>query len=119
MEECMSNAARLEYELAALVQSTPFRSIDVTVSCDDTWMTRGHSSKVGAASVIWCEVGKVLGMGTRSKVCKSCQYWEKADKNSLKYRWSRASHDNACTRNHDGSSGAMEKDIVRDIILFI
>ena len=78
-------------------------------------MTRGHSSKVVAASLIGCEMGNVLGVGTRSKVCKSCQYWDKADKNSLKFRQWRASHDNACTQNHDGSSGAMEKDIVRDI----
>ena len=78
-------------------------------------MTHGHSSKVGAASVIGCETGKVLGMGTSSKVCKSCQYWDKADKNSLKYRRWRASHGNACTQNHDGSSGALEKDIVRDL----
>ena len=104
----MSNAARLEYELAA-----PFQNIDV--NCDGTWMTRGHSSKVGAASVIGCETGKVLGSGTRSKVCKSCQYWDKAEKNSLKYRRWRASHDNACTQDHDGSPGATEKDIVRDI----
>ena len=104
---------QLEYELAAPVQSTPFRNIDV--SSDGTWMTRGHSSEVGAASVIGCETGKVLGVGTRRKVCKSCQYWDKADENSLKYRWSRASHDNACTQNHDGSSGTMEKNIVRGI----
>ena len=104
---------QLEYELAAPVQSAPFRNIDV--SCDGTWMTRGHSSKVGAASVNGCETGKVLGVGTRSKVCKSCQYWEKADKNSLKYRRWRAPHDNACTQKHDGFSGAMGKDTVRDI----
>ena len=78
-------------------------------------MTRGHSSKVVAASLIGCEMGNVLGVGTRSKVCKSCQYWDKADKNSLKFRQWRASHDNACIQNHDGSSGTMEKDIVRDV----
>ena len=33
----------------------------------------------------------------------------------MKYRRWRASHDNACTQNHDGSSGTMEKDLVRDI----
>ena len=78
-------------------------------------MTRGHSSKFGAASVIGCETGKVLKVGTRSKVCKSFQHWDKADKNTLKYRQWRASHDNTCTQNHDSSSGTMEKNIVRDI----
>ena len=78
-------------------------------------MTRGHSSKFGAASVIGCETGKVLGVGFISKVCKFCQYWDKADKNSLKYRRWRAPHDNACTQKHDGFSGAMGKDTVRDI----
>lgn len=113
LEKSMSNAATLEYEQAASVESTQLRNIDV--SCDGTWLTRGHSSKVGAASVIGCETGKVLGVGTRSKVCKSCQYWDRADKNSEKYRQWRATHDNVCTQNHDGSSGAMEKDIVKDI----
>ena len=50
---------QLEYELAAPVQSTPFRNIDV--SCDGTWMTRGHSSKVGAASVMGVKLVKFRG----------------------------------------------------------
>ena len=78
-------------------------------------MTRRLSSKAGAASVIGCATGKVVGMGTRSKVCKSCEYWDNADKNSEKYRHWQANHAPNCTHNHDGSSGAMEKEIVKEI----
>ena len=52
-------------------------------------MTRGHSSNVGVATVIGCATGKVLDTGTRSKVCKSCDVWEKQDHTSGTYRrWS-------------------------------
>ena len=113
MNDSMSNAAAQEYEMADIIENDDVRSIDV--SCDGTWMTRGHSSKVGAAIVIGCTTGKVLGVGTRSKVCKSCEHYDKLDKNTAKYRQWHASHAQECTNNHDGSSGSMEKEIVKDI----
>ncbi|KAL8615364.1 hypothetical protein ACOMHN_023083 [Nucella lapillus] len=45
-------------------------------------MTRGHSSKIGVVTAIGLETGKVLDSGTKSKVCKSCDYWEKQDQTS-------------------------------------
>ena len=76
-------------------------------------MTPGLSSTAGVATTIGCVTGKVLGVGTRSKVCKSCQFWEKRDKNSRLYRRWRAQH--VCTMNHVGSSGSMEGAIITEI----
>ena len=82
---------------------------------DGTWMTRGHSSNIGAVSTIGCMTGKVIDCGTRSKVCKSCDVWQKRDKNSLTYRRWAAQHREKCTLNHEGSSGSMEASIIKDI----
>ncbi|KAK7108483.1 uncharacterized protein [Littorina saxatilis] len=99
-QQSMNEAAKLEYSLATAREGReyveddeeeedddeedqgeedPIRNIDV--SSDGTWMTRGHSSNVGAASTIGCKTGKVIGCGARSKICKSCEVWEKEDKN--------------------------------------
>ena len=82
---------------------------------DGTWMTRGHTSNVGAASTIGLKTGKVLGVGTRSKQCKSCEQMGKQDKDSRRYKQWAAKHKQYCTMNHDGSSGSMEGQIVKDI----
>ena len=109
--ESMQTAAHLEYSMAMPVEGSEFRNIDV--SSDGTWMTVGHSSNVGVATTIGCTTGKVLDTGTRSKVCKSCDVWEKRDKTSPTYiRW-RAQH--VCTANHEGSSGGMEGAIITEI----
>ena len=110
-EQSMQDADKLEYKLANRTEDTILRDIDV--SSDGTWMTPGHSSTVGVATTIGCVTGKVLGVGTRSKVCKSCQVWEKRDKNSRLYRRWRAQH--VCTLNHVGSSESMEGAIVAEI----
>ena len=117
MNDTMAKAAGQEYEMADPVDDDARRNVDV--SCDGTWVTRGHSPKVGAASVIGCATGKVVGMGTRSKVCKSCEYWDNADKNSEKYRHWQANHAPNCTHNHDGIIGCDGKgDGERNILFF-
>lgn len=112
MDDSMITAGKQEYALAAPTDDA-CRNIDV--SGDGTWLTPGHSSMVGAATVIGMNTGKVVGAGTKSKVCKSCQYWEKQDKNCDKYRCWKARHADHCTKNHAGSSGSMEKEIIKDI----
>ena len=42
----------------------------------------------GVVSAIGCVTGKVIDVDIRSKVCKSCDYWETKDKNSEEYmKW--------------------------------
>ena len=71
----MSTAERQEYSLAEPAEGTDVPPSDA--SSDSTWMTRGHTSNIGVAITIGCVTGKVLDTGSRSKICKSCEVWEK------------------------------------------
>ena len=71
-------------------------------------MTRGHSSKVGVATTIGMTYGKVLDTQAESKVCKSCDYWQKQDPNTENYRKWAADQEEKCTITHEGSSGSVE-----------
>jgi hypothetical protein len=110
--DMMREAAEIEYSLA---EDSGDRIRDIDISFDGTYMTRGFSSNVGVAVVIGCQTGKVLDTGTRSKVCKSCEYWKKQDPNSVKYQEWEAKHQDHCTLTHEGSSGGMESKIARDL----
>jgi hypothetical protein len=71
----MQTAAAAEYEQAEQNAGDENRNIDI--SSDGTWMTRGHSSKIGVVTTIGMKNGKVLDTQAESKVCKSCDYWRK------------------------------------------
>ncbi|KAL7292655.1 hypothetical protein TKK_0013781 [Trichogramma kaykai] len=99
-EESMSRAVEEEVQLT--------KSNDLTVSGDGTWRTPGFSSLQGAAMLIGNGSGKVLDVITKNTYCKSCQTWEKKDKESYEYQEWFEEHINECTVNHVGSSGLME-----------
>ena len=99
-------AAEAEYTRARDINNDEKRNIDV--SSDGTWMTQGHSSKVEVVTTIGMDTGKVLDTESRSKVCKSCDYWSKQDHNTNRYRAWQAEHHTVCTMTHAGSSGSME-----------
>ena len=104
-------AGEREYEQAEPLENENVRNIDD--SFDGTWMTQGHLSMIGVASTIGCSTGQVLEVGTRSKVCKSCQVWKKRNRNTANYRKWQCSH--KCTLTHNGSFGSMEVNIVKDM----
>lgn len=87
---CMQNAAQKEYDCAEALSDDDCRNIDV--SNDGTWMTKGHTSNVGLCTTIGLETGKVLDTEVKTKVCKSCQYWQKQDKTTERYREWNAKH---------------------------
>ena len=99
----MKLAAETEYTRACEIKDDMKRNIDV--SSDGTWMTRGHSSKVGVVTTIGMDTGKVLDTESRSKICKSCEYWSKQDHNTDRYRAWQVEHHTVCTMTHTGSSG--------------
>ena len=72
--QSMQRAAEREYAQADRIENDEVRDIDV--SSDGSWMTPGHSSKVGIVTTIGCKTGQVVDVDTRSKVCKSCQVWK-------------------------------------------
>ena len=59
--------------------------------------------------------GKVLDTGSRSKPCKSCDYWSKQDQTSARYKQWKKDHAKECTATHTGSSGSMEAAAAVDI----
>ena len=107
----MDDAAIIEHCLAEDIGDVR----DIEISVDGTYMTRGHSSNVGVSTAIGLKTGKVLDTGARSKLCKSCEYWERQDKTSEKYRRWQIRHEGKCTLNHEGSSGSMEGEIAKKI----
>ena len=109
--QSMQRAAEREYAQADQIENYEVRDIDV--SSDGSWMTPGHLSKVGIVTTIGCKTGQVMDVGTRSKVCKSCQVWKKRNRNTASYRRWEARH--RCTLTHNGSSGSMEGAIAKYI----
>ncbi|KAK3793476.1 hypothetical protein RRG08_003315 [Elysia crispata] len=101
----MSKAAEEEFKLAKEIEGESVRDIDVSV--DGSWMTKGHTSNIGATSLIGCNSGKVLDTETKSKVCKSCEYLTNRTNEEGYINW-KESH--VCTMTHSGSSGSMEAD---------
>lgn len=111
----MKKAANTEFDLTLKLDDENDKCRHIDVSVDGSWMTRGHSSKIGVTTAIGCTTGKVLDTGTLSKICKSCDYWDKQDKTSDIYRKWRQKHADECTNTHAGSSGNMEPTIAKQI----
>ena len=81
--------------------------LDISVSFDGTWMTRGHTSMYGVGCVIDLLTGFVLDYTVMSKYCYRCTLAK--NRMSVKdFRIWYAAHVSACDINHEGSSGAME-----------
>lgn len=78
-------------------------------------MTRGHSSNIGESTAVGLETEKVVDSGTRSKLCKSCEYWEEKKSNSDRFRCWKAQHAGKCKISHEGSSGSMEGEIAKEM----
>ena len=90
---------------------------DFTASFDGTWQKPGFSSLNGVVSAISNFSGKVLDFEVKSKYCKACERKSYLDKESLAHLQWQIRHKASCSINHQGSSGAMEVDGLRDIFL--
>ena len=80
--------------------------IDVHVSYDGTWMTRGHKSHVGVGFIIDCNTGFILDFEVLSNDCALCTKKSNILSEEEFETW-KATHDN-CKQNFRGKSGAME-----------
>ena len=78
--------------------------VDVAVGYDGAWQKRGkaHNSLTGFGHAIGVKSGGIIGYGTRTKKCTTCDVAEKENRKP-------AAHD--CRRNWEKSSKAMEPDI--------
>lgn len=107
-EESMSQAADEEKALE--------KSNEIAVSCDGSWLTRGHTSQHGVSTVIGVKSGKVLDTEVLSLSCKSCQFW-KNKKNTVEYAEWMEKHEGKCNINHTGTSGSMEAEGMKSIFM--
>lgn len=103
-----SSTAEISMHNAVLQESSMTDgSIDITVSGDGTWKTRGHSSLIGACVVIGANSGKVIDTHVMSSFCKGCESY-KGSKSGERFQMWKKNHAKVCKRNHDGSAGKME-----------
>lgn len=101
---------------AAIEEVSLCGSRDISVSCDGTWLTRGHSSLHGVCTVIGIQSGKVIDTEVLSLNCKSCEMW-KGRKSTPEYLERKEMHGNECNINHSGTSGNMEVEGMKKIFL--
>ena len=90
-------------------QSATEDFIDMAVSFDGSWLTRGFKSQFGFAAVIDICTGYVVDYTVPFKNCRVCSTIA-ADlgKDSPEFYVVMQGHQSLCDKNHDGSSGSME-----------
>lgn len=86
--------------------------LNVDVTCDGTWLTRGHKSHIGIVVVIECETGFVLDFEVLSNFCVVCTQlnnkYRKGKITKQTYETRKAAHEAKCTETFSGKSGGME-----------
>ena len=80
---------------------------DFPVSGDGTWKKRGHLSLFGVVTLIAYAIKKCVGIKVKSSFCQECAN-NKRKENSAEYDLWWQNHKSQCSKNHEGSSGAME-----------
>ena len=79
--------------------------IDIPVSYDGSWMTRGHTSNFGIGAVVDGLTGLVVDFAVMSRYCHGCQVTGSQLKGADYEAW-KAAHQ--CDKNYTGSAGMME-----------
>ncbi|GFT23694.1 uncharacterized protein TNCV_3511591 [Trichonephila clavipes] len=83
--------------------------VDISVSFDGSWLTRGHTSLIGIACVIDILTGYVIDFEVMCKVCRNCSVAKrKLGESSAEYDIWYECHRKDCDVNHSGSSTSME-----------
>ena len=86
--------------------------LQLSVSFDGSWKTRGFHSRFGVGFVIEVLTGLVIDYTVRSKYCVECELVGKRFAGDDKERWQQL-HKDSCDVNHTGSSGAMETEAAK------
>ena len=84
--------------------------IDLVVSLDRSWMTRGHKSAYGIGCVIDTVTGLCVDLAVFSSYSQHCSYARRrfGGRDTEEFKDWFETHRNECNRNFDGTSGAME-----------
>ncbi|GFV42047.1 uncharacterized protein TNCV_1569141 [Trichonephila clavipes] len=84
-------------------------NVDIGVSYDGSWLTRGHTSNTGIGCVIDLLTGFVIDYEVMSKRRGECEQIKFAlEEDSAEFRIWYEGHQYVCSATHVGSSGAME-----------
>ena len=84
--------------------------IDIAVSFDSSWKTRGFYSNLGFGSAISALTKKVLDYELLNRICEKCNRWsaKRREEHPDEYQKWYDSHKANCKINHTGSSQSME-----------
>lgn len=94
-----------DYHLRNGVTPNSDGCIEIAVSYDGSWMTKGFSSKYGIGAAIDIMTGLVIDISVLSRYCQKCNFKPK-DKTQLE-KWEQY-HKKECLKTFSGSAPAME-----------
>jgi hypothetical protein len=92
--------------------------LDVDVSYDGSWQTRGFQSNIGTGFVIEAETGFVLDYEVLSKFCMKCKrirHKYKGNEDHVRTKIQEHKDSGECSITHDGTSGSMETKCAENI----
>lgn len=112
-EILMKNAVKEEQQRTSTEQEVEDVT-ELSVSGDGTWHKRGFSSAFGVATLIGVHSKKVLDINVKSSYCKACEIWKERQDDAEYEEW-KEKHEKICQINHEGSSGKMEVDAIKEI----
>ena len=113
----MSDAAKQLHQRVDCEPSPEPKAINVNVSFDSSWKTRGFYSNIGLGAAISTVTKKVLDYELLSRLCEKCSVWseeKKKDRASEYEKWFDR-HEPKCNRNYKGSSQSMEPEAAKRI----
>ncbi|GFU72831.1 uncharacterized protein TNCV_2782961 [Trichonephila clavipes] len=83
--------------------------VDISVSFNGSWLTRGHTSLIGIACVIDILTGYVIDFEVMCKICRNCSVAKRElGESSAEYDIWFEGHRKDCDVNHYGSSTSIE-----------
>ena len=106
-QECIAGVRRF-YAKSDILPDPTNDLLDIVVSYDGTWMTRGHTSHIGVGIVIEMDTGMVIDFEVLSNFCQVCHAREKK-KLPFTPEWQQA-HSPSCNKNYNGTASAMESE---------
>ena len=85
-------------------------TIDLSVSCNGSWMTRGHKSQYGIDCFVEVITGLVIDVQVMSLYCQRCSYasTRHGGMHTAAFKEWYVTHELDCSQHYEGVSGGME-----------
>ena len=113
----MNAAADLLHQKVDAVPSAVSNCINIAVSFDSSWKTRGFYSNIGFGSAISATSKRVLDYVLLNRICEKCNRWndKRKQENPEAYQQWYDCHKSKCLKNFSGSSQSMEPEAAKII----